>query len=347
MPLWLAMRGADPFPLQPGRDVTIGRGRKCDLSLYSTQLSREHARIRWENEQPVLFDLDSLNGCYVGVDRVLRHSLTPGDSIRLGDITLVVVESTDPPRPILGGAEDPPTEVSRIPSSELEITPSALETQILHRQSPVHQQLFSWKELETLLEQTSEAELGAVQDPSLKADHLEAWAKRYGFPGLYRLLALGILVPRDPSQTLDHAAPATLAGGLILSPRGEKLHTHRPGARITWNEMAHLRHRIRQAVLFPALREIARAYRPGGGLDGLSAEDFVYEVHHIYASEIPPERRLLALRRLLCLGFFAPRPGVEAEAWFPAGDWSQKPLPVVIAPRGLAVLEGFRLEESM
>jgi len=341
------MRGADPFPLQPGRDVTIGRGRKCDLSLYSTQLSREHARIRWENEQPVLFDLDSLNGCYVGVDRVLRHSLNPGDSIRLGDLTLVVVDSEEPPRPIMGGAEDPPTEVSRIPSSELEITPSALETQILHRQSPVHQQLFSWKELEALLEQTSEAELAAIQDASLKADDLDAWAKRYGFPGLYRLLALGVLVPRDPSKELDHAAPATLAAGLTLSPRGEKLHNHRPGARITWNEMAHLRHRIRQAVLFPALREIARAYRPGGGLDGLSAEDFVYEVHKIYASEIPPERRLLALRRLLCLGFFAPRAGVEAEAWFPAGDWSQKPLPIEIAPRGLAVLEGFRLEESM
>lgn len=346
MPLWLAMRGADPFPLQPGRDVTIGRGRKCDLSLYSTQLSREHARIRWENEQPVLFDLDSLNGCYVGVDRVLRHSLNPGDAIRLGDLTLIVVESDEPPRPILGGAEDPPTEVSRIPS-ELEITPSSLETQILHRQSPVHKQLFSWKELENLLEQTSEAEQAAIRDPNLGADDLGAWGKHYGFAGLYRLLALGVLVPKDPAQPLDHAAPATLAAGLSLSPRGEKLRNHKPGARITWNEMAHLRHRIRQAVLFPALREIARAYRPGGGLDGLSAEDFVYEVHKIYGTEVPPERRVLEFRRLLCLGFFAPRPGADAAAWFPAGDWSQKPLPVGIAPRGRAVLEGFRLEESM
>lgn len=347
MPLWLAMRGADPFPLQPGRDVTIGRGRKCDLSLYSTQLSREHARIRWENEQPVLFDLDSLNGCYVGVDRVLRHSLMPGDSIRLGDLTLIVVESEGPPRPILGGAEDPPTEVSRIPASELEVTPSSLETQILHRQSPVHKQLFAWKELESLLEQTTPAEQAAIRDESLGAEELTAWGKTYGFPGLYRLLTLGVLVPRDPSAPLDHAAPATLAAGLTLSPRGEKLHKHREGARITWNEMAHLRHRIRQAVLFPALREIARAYRPGGGLDGLTAEDLVYEVHKIYAADVAPERRVLDLRRLLCLGFFAPRAGADAAAWFPAGDWSQKPLPVEIAPRGRAVLEGFRLEESM
>lgn len=347
MPLWLAMRGADPFPLQPGRDVTIGRGRKCDLSLYSTQLSREHARIRWENEQPVLFDLDSLNGCYVGVDRVLRHSLTPGDSIRLGDITLLVLNSEQPPRPLLGGAEDPPTEVSRIPSDELEITPSALETQILHRQSPVHQQLFAWKEIEALLEQTSEADLAAVRDESFQADDLAAWGKGYGFPGLYRFLALGIVVPRDASQPLDHAAPATLAAGLTISPRGEKLRSHRPGARITWNEMAHLRHRIRQAVLFPALREVARAYRPGGGLEGLTSEELIYEIHKIYAAEIPEDRRVLSLRRLLCLGFFAPRPGADAAAWFPPGNWAQRPLSLELAPRGRAVLEGFRLEESM
>ena len=345
MPLWLAMRGADPFPLQPGRDVTIGRGRKCDLSLYSTQLSREHARIRWEHEGPVLFDLDSLNGCYIGVDRVLRHSLAPGDAIRLGDLTLLVVESNDPPRPLVQG-EDPPTEVSQIPSDELEFTPSALETQILHRQAPVHMQLFAWKEIEWLLEQTNEAELGALRDERISGEGLTAWAKHYGFAGLYRFLSLGILVPSDPAQELDHAAPATLASALALSPRGEKLRNHKPGDQITWNEMAHLRHRVRQATLYPALREVARAYRPGAGLDGLSSEDFVYEVHKIYGAGIPAQQRVLGFRRLLCLGLFEPRPGADASAWFPSGDWSAKPLSIDLSLRGRAVLEGFRLEDS-
>ncbi|MBL4845807.1 MAG: FHA domain-containing protein [Planctomycetes bacterium] len=345
MPLWLAMRGADPFLLQPGRDVTIGRGRKCDLSLYSTQLSREHARIRWEHEGPVLFDLDSLNGCYVGVDRVLRHSLTPGDAIRLGDITLLVVESEGPPRPLQQG-EDPPTEVSRVQSDELEITPSSLETQILHRQAPVHEQLFAWREIEWLLDQTSAAEMAALHDECFSSDDLTAWGKQYGFPGLYRFLSLGVLVPRDPASELDHAAPATLASGLTISPRGDKLRRHREGDRITWNEMAHLRHRVRQAVLYPALREVARAYRPGCGLDDFKCEDLVYEVHKIYAVEVPAAQRALGLRRLLCLGILAPRPGTDASAWYPTDDWSQKPLSVGLSLRGRAVLEGFRIEDS-
>lgn len=343
MPLWLAMRGADPFPLEPGRDVTIGRGRKCDLSLYSSLLSREHARIRWEHDGPVLFDLDSLNGCFVGVDRVLRHSLRPGDMIRLGDLTLQVVESDAPPRP-LPRVEDPPTDVGPIPN-ELETTPSTLETQILHRQNPLHGQLFAWDELEWLQEQIGDPGLISLRDARFVPDDLSTWAGVYGLAGLYRLLEVGVLTPREPLGELAHSDPLSLASGLMISPRGDKLLRQIQGRKPSWNEMAHLRHRTRQGILFRGIRAAARAYRPGGGLEDLHTADLLYELRMIYASDISKPQRETGLRRLLCTGFFAPRQGADAAAWFPE-DWDARELPVEIAARGRAVLEGFRLEED-
>src|SRR5687768_1510021 len=100
MAYWLTVRGASPFELKEGVDVTIGRGQSCDLCLYSTMLSREHARVRWENGRPVLFDLESLNGTFVGLDRIARHTLRDGDVIRLGDITVVFQVSDGIPVPL-------------------------------------------------------------------------------------------------------------------------------------------------------------------------------------------------------------------------------------------------------
>ncbi len=69
---------------------TIGRdGSRCDIVLEDGAVSAEHARIRFENGQFVIYDLASLNGTFVNNRRVHRQILMDGDVIRLGNTTLV------------------------------------------------------------------------------------------------------------------------------------------------------------------------------------------------------------------------------------------------------------------
>ena len=107
--------------------------------------------------------------------------------------------------------------------------------------------------------------------------------------------------------------------------------------------MASLRYRVRQSALFHPLRMLARAYRPGGGLDELNPGRIAYELEAIYASTLPRDGLERELRYLLCLGVFAAEDDAGAEAWFPV-RWDDELL--VLAPRGRALLEGFRLEEE-
>lgn len=339
MPLWLTMRGADPFPLVPGVDVTIGRGRKCELSVYSSLLSREHARIRWEHDRPVLFDLDSLNGCYVGVDKVLRHHLQAGDTIRLGDLLIWVIDSALPPgEPAEGASDEAP-----VPDRRPELTPTANETQIFSRTTALHQQVFAYDELTWLGERIQRFDLAdGVRDPRLEGPDLVAWREAHGDAALWRLLSLGVVAPPG-GQGEVHMDAAQVAGRSRLTPRGEKLRGLLLGRRAHWNEMASLRYRVRQSAFYRPLRMLARAYRPGSGLDELDPGRIAYELEAIYASSLPKDAFERELRYLLCLGVFAAEDDAASDAWFPA-RWDEDIL--VLAPRGRALLEGFRLEED-
>jgi two-component system cell cycle response regulator len=71
------------FPLS-GEDV-IGRDFDSSVRIDDPSLSRSHARIvRQANGKFVLEDLDSMNGTFLGPDRIDRRELVPGDRIQLG-----------------------------------------------------------------------------------------------------------------------------------------------------------------------------------------------------------------------------------------------------------------------
>ncbi len=68
-----------------GPEVTLGRGRACDVRFDEEGVSRMHARISWSvSHRPVLIDLDSHNGTFVGGQRIECITLTDGDFITLG-----------------------------------------------------------------------------------------------------------------------------------------------------------------------------------------------------------------------------------------------------------------------
>ncbi len=76
---------------RPGREhqlkdeVTIGRDSgRCEIAIDDPKVSSEHARIRIENGQFVLYDLASRNHSYVNDREVQKHVLRDGDKIRLG-----------------------------------------------------------------------------------------------------------------------------------------------------------------------------------------------------------------------------------------------------------------------
>jgi hypothetical protein len=72
------------------RELSIGRGRDCDVVLTDISVSRHHARLIPRDGAWVLHDLSSTNGSYLNGHRVSRCQLRPGDRVVLGEALLRV-----------------------------------------------------------------------------------------------------------------------------------------------------------------------------------------------------------------------------------------------------------------
>ncbi|NOZ73105.1 MAG: FHA domain-containing protein [Chloroflexi bacterium] len=84
---WLVvMSGMSSGQVQRLADITdIGReAERNDLSIDDPTLSRQHARIRWEQGEFVLYDLVSANGVLVNGELTQRTALHNGDRIVMG-----------------------------------------------------------------------------------------------------------------------------------------------------------------------------------------------------------------------------------------------------------------------
>jgi hypothetical protein len=71
-------------------ELSIGRGKGCDVVLTDITVSRHHARLIPRDGIWVLHDLSSRNGSYLNGRRVSRCQLRPGDRLALGQALLRV-----------------------------------------------------------------------------------------------------------------------------------------------------------------------------------------------------------------------------------------------------------------
>ncbi|HEV3085515.1 MAG TPA: EAL domain-containing protein [Gemmataceae bacterium] len=61
----------------------LGRNPGLDFTVYSSQVSKEHAEIAWAGKEYHIRDLGSTNGTFVNGRRVIEAPLVPGDIIHL------------------------------------------------------------------------------------------------------------------------------------------------------------------------------------------------------------------------------------------------------------------------
>ena len=76
------------------RDMTIGRGTRCDIVLQDMMISKKHLRVWYQDKEWHLEDLDSKNGTYINgelLDGIIL--LDEGDTIKLGNVELEFYEN--------------------------------------------------------------------------------------------------------------------------------------------------------------------------------------------------------------------------------------------------------------
>jgi DNA-binding winged helix-turn-helix (wHTH) protein len=102
-PSQFALRcGARQFLLSHGSHI-VGRNAQATIPMYSSTVSRRHARIVVTDSGVFVEDLGSKNGTFIGGQRIEgRHELHDGDEIGVGEFTLAVLSLADPATETMG-----------------------------------------------------------------------------------------------------------------------------------------------------------------------------------------------------------------------------------------------------
>jgi pSer/pThr/pTyr-binding forkhead associated (FHA) protein len=74
------------------RAVLIGRSADCDIQLGVQNVSRNHARVVFHDEEYLIEDLESTNGVFVNGIKIVKCVLRNNDQIEIGGVRLVFNE---------------------------------------------------------------------------------------------------------------------------------------------------------------------------------------------------------------------------------------------------------------
>lgn len=82
------------LPLEPNREIVVGRGSNADIVLMEDMVSRKHATIVFAHGEVTLQDLGSTNGSFLNGEKVKRAALKDGDRVLIGTSILKVVHAS-------------------------------------------------------------------------------------------------------------------------------------------------------------------------------------------------------------------------------------------------------------
>lgn len=78
------------FRILPGQRKMVGRGPLADFHIGAPFVSRCHCRLAATDDRLEVEDLGSTNGTFVNGRRIVRATLSVGDSLRVGRVEFVV-----------------------------------------------------------------------------------------------------------------------------------------------------------------------------------------------------------------------------------------------------------------
>jgi hypothetical protein len=104
-----------------GTVAVIGRDPTCDLVVGDSKCSRRHAVVEDGPGGLVVRDAGSANGVFVNGQRRNRATLHPGDTVRVGDVSLRVLPTTEEtvvlaPSDVEAGPLLPPADPALVPA---------------------------------------------------------------------------------------------------------------------------------------------------------------------------------------------------------------------------------------
>ena len=73
--------------------IRIGRKLENDIVINNETISREHAEIRYENNNFIIYDLNSTGGTFVNNKKVSKLQLNSGDLISLSDTNIMFINN--------------------------------------------------------------------------------------------------------------------------------------------------------------------------------------------------------------------------------------------------------------
>jgi septal ring factor EnvC (AmiA/AmiB activator) len=103
------------YPL--GRRTRIGRSAGCELQIDSSSVSRHHALLLKGTREIIIEDLNSTNGVLVNGRKVVRHVLSDGDLLTIGETQLQCrlkpnSRASEPPNEPVSGLSEPAEEIA-------------------------------------------------------------------------------------------------------------------------------------------------------------------------------------------------------------------------------------------
>src|SRR5262245_6548391 len=116
--VFLAPAGTPPPVTLERLPMILGRSEAADVVLPFSSISREHARMSWQNGELIIEDLGSSNGVVINGEKCTRGPITAGDLVTLGvvefrlarrgDSTVMLARDPTPVRrrnavPVVGG----------------------------------------------------------------------------------------------------------------------------------------------------------------------------------------------------------------------------------------------------